>query len=153
MKKVLLLLLVLMLVAPSCKKGDDGGSSFSCKIDGTSFEVEGLGAYATEFSSQFTIYGVSDINGNSSVNLMYMSLPLNSTPGTYKMDSSDRTGYYIDAAAGTYSTLWGQGTGTITIDEIDDTHVKGSFEFTPYNSDDETKKKTITGGKFDVLFR
>jgi|JI7StandDraft_1071085.scaffolds.fasta_scaffold15070_1 Family of unknown function (DUF6252) len=152
MKKVLFLLLALTLLAPSCKKGDSD-SSFSCKIDGTDFKVEGLGAYAFDFSSYFTIYGVADINGNSSNNLVYLSLPLNSTPGTYKMDSSDRNGYYIDPSGGTYSTLWGQGTGTITIDEISDTHVKGSFEFTPYNSDDETKKKTITGGKFDVLFR
>ena len=153
MKNVLLLLFTLMLVVPSCKKGNDSDGSFSCKIDGTNFEVEGLGAYAVDFSTHFTIYGVSDINGNSSVDLMYLSLPLGSGPGTYTLDSSDKNGYYIDGTGNTYATLWGQGTGTITIDEIDASHVKGSFGFTPYNSDDETKKKAITDGQFDVLFR
>ncbi len=153
MKNVLFMLFALMLIAPACKKDKNDDSFFSCKVNGTTFEVEGLGAYAFNFSSTFTIYGVSDIDGNASNNLIYMSLPTGSGKGTYTMDSGDKNGYYIDAAGGTYSTLWGQGTGTITIDEIDEKHVKGSFQFTPSNSDDETKKATITDGKFDVLFR
>jgi hypothetical protein len=155
MKHVLFLLFFLTLfIAPACKKDNDGSdSTFSCEVDGQNFDVKGLGTYATNFSNYFTIYGIEDWENNSSANLIYMSLPLGSNPGTYNLDNSDRNGYYIDANGMTHSTLWGVNTGKLVIDEIDDKHVKGTFEFTSHDAETGNKKKTITNGRFDVLFR
>ncbi len=154
MKNISILLttiLLLLLVAPSCKKDSDKDSTFfRFKVDGKGYEASGLLAYATNFSNNFTIYGIKDHNSTETA---YISLPLGSTAGTYTLGDSDHSAYYIDAVDVTYSTFWGASSGTVTIDEIDASHVKGSFQFTVYDSDTELVKKTITEGEFNVAFR
>jgi len=139
-----------LLVFAACKKDTDAdSSSFSCKIDGKEFKVKGLLAYATKFSDDFTVYGVNEDNNTETV---YVSLPLGTGPGTYTLNA-DFVGYYVDAADSAFSNLWGDGNGSVTITEIDEKHVAGTFSFDAYDSDTETVKKALTEGKFDVAFR
>ena len=151
MKNWITALLALALMAfVGCKKETDTDSSaFSCKIDGTSFSVKGVNAYATTFSTYFTVYGV---NPDDNTETVYLSFPLGTKEGTYTLNG-DFTGYFVDKNDVAYSNLWGQGGGTVTISKIDDTHVEGTFEINVYDSDTEAIKKALTDGKFDVAFR
>ncbi|GEM_PF-2584445 len=144
-------ILLLSVVATSCKKDNDKDSTFfRFKVNGTDYEATGLLAYATNFSDHFTIYGIKD---QSSTETSFISLPLGSPAGVYTLGDSDHSAYYIDASNVTYSTNWGASNGTVTIEEIDASHVKGTFQFTAFDSGTETVKKTITEGAFNVAFR
>ena len=152
MKKLLfpvLAMLVLFTIA-SCKKDGNSGPFFKFKINGEEREASGLLAYGTYFSDYFVVYGV--LNQTTS-ETCYFSLPEGVTAGTYQLNDGDHTGYYVDGESKAYSTLWGAGSGSVTIEEIDATHIKGSFKFDAYDSDTETVKKAITEGTFDVEFR
>ena len=143
--------LLLLLLTPSCKKGNDKDNSFfRFKVDGAAFEAEDLLAYAVDFTDDYTLYGV---NSQNSSETCYINILATTKPGTYTLGAGDYTAYYIDAANKTFSTNWGASDGTVTIEEIDASHVKGTFQFTAYDSDTETVKKTITGGEFNVTFR
>ena len=153
MKNILFPLTVMLLLVSviSCKKDDNKDSTFfRFKIDGADYEATGLLAYATNFSDYFVIYGVKT---QGSTETCYISLPQGIGTGTHNLDDSDHSGYYVDGSSKAFSTNWGASTGTITIDEIDAAHVKGSFQFTAYDSDTETVKRTITEGQFNVEFR
>lgn len=141
----------LLLTFSACKKDNDKNSTFfRFKVDGASFEATGLLAYAVDFSSENTFYGIKDQSGNESC---YINVPATATPGTYTLDGGDYNAYYIDANDKSYSTHWGDGIGTLTIEEIDGSHAKGTFQFDCYDSATETLKKTITEGEFNVAFR
>ena len=151
MKNLITALLALSLLTfAACKKETDTDSStFSCKIEGESFKVKGILAYAVNFSTSFTVYGVNEDNNTETV---YITFPEGTKEGTYSLNG-DYIGYYVDKNDVAYSNLWGAGTGTVTISEVDEKHVKGTFEFTAYDSDTEAVKRTLTEGKFDVAFR
>ncbi|MBL7827225.1 MAG: hypothetical protein JNJ57_11375 [Saprospiraceae bacterium] len=150
MKKITFYLLFLCLIAISCNKDSDGGNYFRFKINGEEREASGLLAYATRFSDFLTIYGVFDANGNET---SYISLPLNITEGDHQLNDGEHIAYYVDANDVAYSTLWGSGSGTVTIESISEKSVKGTFSFNVYDSDTETVKKTVTEGEFNVDFR
>ncbi len=147
----LLTIIALLFTISSCKKDSDkDGTYFRCRIDGGSYEASGLLAYGTYFSDYFVIYGVKS-QGSSET--CYISLPEGIGVGTHSLDDADHIGYYVDGANIAYSTNWGASSGTVTIEEIDASHVKGSFQFRAYDSDTETIKKTISEGEFNVEFR
>ena len=150
----LLLLSILSLATSSCKKdSSDDGNYFRCKIDGVEYNIDGLLAYATDFSDSRNIYGVKD---NSATESMYLSIPLNTAPGTYTFDSSNDDEFfalYSDASLKAYSSYWGSGSGTITIEENHTTHIKGTFSFNAYDADTETVKLAVTEGSFNVEVR
>ena len=144
-------LLLGLLVTTSCKKDEDkSGSSFSAKINGESYEAEGLLAYATSFCDYFNVYGVADASGTGEV--MYFSIPTGATKGTYQFDA-DYPAYYVDADDNAFATVWGGGSGSVTITEIDADHVEGTFQFTAFDAATETVEIVVTGGKFNVEFR
>ncbi len=143
--------LALLFAAISCNK--DGSSSntyFEFKVNGDQYKASGLLAYATEFSSDFTIYGIQDQNSKE---VCFINLPKGIAAGTYALNDADHSGYYIGADDTTYSTFWGASSGSVTLEEIDAAHVKGTFQFTVFDSGTETIKKTLTEGKFNVNFR
>ncbi|MBC7777387.1 MAG: hypothetical protein H7246_18280 [Phycisphaerae bacterium] len=151
MNRLLIALFLLATVFSACKKdGDKDSTFFRFKVNGTDYEATGLLAYGTYFSNYFVIYGIKDQNSNETC---YISLPEGITVGTHALDDNDHSAYYIDAADVAYSTFWGTSSGSVTIEEIDASHVKGTFQFTAYDSGTETIKKTITEGEFNVAFR
>lgn len=143
-------LTLLMVAQTACKKDKD--SSFSCEIDGTKFSAEDLAAYATTFSDgTTTVYGINDLN-NSSTNLVYFSLPDNIQPGDYTTNG-DNVAIYIDEQNSSFGSSWGQGSGTINVESVSESNIKGTFQFELYNSENATQKRSITKGEFDVLYR
>jgi hypothetical protein len=152
MKQFLFFILALSVAYTfsSCKKDDADDSFFKCKINEAPYEVEGILAYAVDFSGSYTIYGVKDNSGTESC---YINIPKTATTGTHAFDGTDYYALYSDAAGVGFSTRLGSGNGSVTIEEIDAKHVKGTFQFTAYDSNTETLKKTVTDGRFDVFFR
>ena len=153
--KILLPVLALGLTFTSCKKDDDGllGDDttdkwfFSCDIDGDDYTVTGLGAYVTDFTDDYTIYGV-DNPGNT----VYIALAKGSTEGTYSMD--DEIYAYVVYTDGTaYATIIGDGNGTVTITDYSTESVSGTFSFTAHNFDNPDEKVTVTNGEFNVEYR
>jgi hypothetical protein len=148
----ILLLLSLFAFAASCNKDgdDDEGTYFRAKIDGVSFEASGLLAYAVDFTDYLNFYGVKD---QTAVESCYISVPKGTTPGTYTFNQNEYFALYSDASGVGYSSRWGMGSGSVTIEEIDASHAKGTFQCVLYDATTETVKKTFTEGKFDVDFR
>lgn len=150
MKNTIFILLSLLVFTSSCKKDSDtDDKTFYCKVDGNAFEAKGLLAYAVNFSTSFTIYGVQ---GTSVQETCHMTFPAGTGVGTYTFDDNI-AGYYTDVNQVFYGTVWSDGIGTVTIEEIDAAHVKGTFEYTAYESANGVAKKEITNGKFNVNFR
>ncbi len=150
-KSILFVALFGLLSITSCKKDEDnGGSSFTAKINGENYEAKGLLAYATDFSDYHSVYGVKDVSGTGET--MYFSFPLDATKGTYPFDA-DYPAYYVDADGNAYATAWGGGSGSVTITEIDADHVEGTFQFKAFDAATEAVEKAVTEGKFDVEFR
>ena len=153
--KIKILLAVIWLLAltiTSCKKDgnpDADSSYFKCKVDGKEYNVEGILAYGVHFGDENGIYGLT---GNGDQETCFFIIPLDATKGTYTFDTNNR-GNFTDINKIDYSSLWGQGSGSVTIEEIDAVHAKGTFQFTAWDGDTETKTKTITDGKFNVAFR
>jgi hypothetical protein len=145
-------LLLSLATLPSCKKDKDESNDtfFRFKVDGVSFETSGLLAYGVNFSSERSFYGVKDQSATESC---YINVPADVVPGTYVLGGGAYDAYYIDSANKAFSTNWGPSEGSVTIEEIDNTHAKGTFQFIAFDSDTETVKKTITEGEFHVIFR
>ena len=143
--------LFLLSTAISCKKdANSSGTFFEFKVNGRDFKASGLLAYATNFSDDFAIYGIEDQNSKE---VCYISLPKGIAAGTHALNDGDHSGYYVDADNQAFSTNWGASSGSVTIEEIDASHVKGTFQFIAYDSDTESIKKTLSEGKFNVDFR
>ncbi|MBL7810043.1 MAG: hypothetical protein JNN28_19630 [Saprospiraceae bacterium] len=142
--------LLLLVSAPACKKDKNDDTYFRFKVDGASFEATGLLAYGVNFSSERSFYGLKD---QSSTETCYINVPADVTPGSYPLGGGAYDAYYIDGSNKTFSTNWGASEGTVTIEEIDETHAKGTFQFIAFDSDTETVKKTISEGEFNVVFR
>jgi hypothetical protein len=144
-------LFLLATVFSACKKDNNTDSTyFRFKVNGASFEATGLLAYAVDFTDEFTLYDVKDQSGKETC---YINILATTTPGTYNLGGGDYSGYYINDADVAFSTNWGASEGTVTIEEIDASHVKGTFQFMAFDADTETIKKTITEGEFNVAFR
>jgi hypothetical protein len=155
--RITTLALVCALAFAACKKEQNtvttaATSTFLCKVDGADYKVTGTLAYGFNFGDSFGIYGLT---GNGNQETCFITLPTGTGKGTYTFNTntSAMRGNFTDLAQKDYSTLWGQGTGTVTITELDAVHVKGTFAFTAYDGDTGVTKKTITDGAFNVAFR
>jgi hypothetical protein len=149
---VLVSILFLLATAPACKKdkNDSADTYFRFKVNGAQFEATGLLAYGVNFSSERSFYGVKDQSATESC---YINVPADVVPGTYVLGGGAYDAYYIDSANKSFSTNWGPSEGTVTIEEIDETHAKGTFQFIAFDSDTETVQRNITEGEFNVVFR
>ena len=161
MKSRLLLLFVLSLgiSLSSCKKDDDddsgdnnnnpttGQGSMTLKYDGTSWSAS-LAVVATSSNGVWTVTG-----SDSGAKQCGLSVNNVTGPGTYTVGgnlTNPNMGRWTASTdpSDTYTTMLGQGSGTVTITELTDTHTKGTFEFTAKNTAQETI--TITSGTFSA---
>ncbi len=150
-KSILSIVLFSILALVSCKKDNGGGgNSFFAKINGETFEVDGFYAYAADFDDHFNIYGVKDEGQGETI---YVAVPTGTAKGTYAFDADNFYAYYTDPDGGAFSTVWGGGSGSVTISEIDADHVEGTFQFNAFDAATEAVEKAVTEGKFNVEFR
>jgi hypothetical protein len=151
-KSILSIALFGILALVSCKKDEDSdsGNSFTAKVNGETYEAEELLAYATSFGDYTNVYGVADASGTGET--MYFAVPTGATKGTYQFDA-DYPAYYVDADGNAFATVWGGGSGSVTITEIDADHVEGSFNFKAFDAATEAEETNVTDGKFNVEFR
>lgn len=145
------------LITFSCEKEKvtalDEGSDlfFSCKMDGKDYTINGNAlAYGVKWDDAYAVYGVSNLNGD---NVIYVNLKKELGIGTHQMTDSNTFGLVSLQDGTSWSTYWGNGSGSVTITEKMETMVVGTFSFTAYNADDESEKMAVTDGKFRVVFR
>jgi len=156
---LLFLLLSVGVVLTSCKKDDDeennpGGSTptptqgtMNCKVDGTDWSAS-LAVVATNSNGVFTVTG-SDANAmQCQVTLMNVN-----GPGTYQIGGSmtnPNSGRWTASTdpADTYSSMLGQGSGTVEITVLTDTKTEGTFSFTAKNTAQTTV--SVTQGSFSA---
>ncbi len=151
--------LVAGLFFTSCSKDDDDngdngngtptGNMLKCSVDGAAWEAT-LAVVATSDPTVVTCTG-SDSNSKQ---LMF-SINNPNGPGTYNLGGSltnPNMGRWTKGLGqnDTYTTMLGQGTGTVTIEAMDDTGFSGTFEFTAKNGAGE--EVSITAGEFNAKF-
>ncbi len=182
-KKITLLFIatVISSFALSCSSNDDGGGGASAapgtiraKVDGTNFESSTMTTIATKVNVNgtahtITVYGteMNMTNGSSKNINIIMNVP-DLEPRSYDIGGDNLTGFIVTytEASGTIgnltSTTWaapyegGEVAGKITITEITETGIKGTFNFKvqKQNSNESWagEFKNITEGAFDVEF-
>lgn len=160
MKTKLYLLLAAVLITglsiSSCKKEDTGGGggtstgSMSLKYDGTAWNAS-LAVQAVNTNGVLNVTG-SDSNGNQASVILYQA----SGTGTYKVGpNGTNQGNQLRWTEGlsqsdTYVASFVIGNGTVTITELTDSKVSGTFEFEGFNTDQT--KRTVTEGSFSANF-
>lgn len=130
-----------------------GGNNFTSITQGTTAVKVATGDAYT-----ITIQG-TDLGGRQ---IQLILNGVDGTTGTYEISpeaSISAIGTYIEINTTTFtSQTWvapfeNSGvTGSITITEISDTNIKGTFNFTARNQEDAQDSKAITGGSFNVNF-
>lgn len=159
--KFLTLLLVTVSII-SCGKDDDGGTSgggssdtfWYCKVDGEDFRIEGDYAFATYFDIDNTIavYGSEDQAVPGFATIFIALKNDDGMVGTYDLSlNGDATGTYNDTdPSETFLSAFEDGGGTMEITKIDDEFVEGTFSFTAFDGNGNSKE--ITDGSFKVRF-
>jgi hypothetical protein len=144
----------------ACKKddGDDdtgnggntptpGQGTMTCKVDGNDWSAS-LAVVATNSNGVFTVTG-SDANAKQcQVTVMNVN-----GPGTYELGGSmtnPNTGRWTASTdpADTYSSMLGQGSGTVEITTLTTTKAEGTFSFTAKNT--AQQQVSITSGSFSA---
>ena len=165
---VLYSVILLIFTNNSCKKPETptGNNTFSCYIDGELFVPEGgssiytpgpisdgLSLYA--YDEHFTAYA-----RNSESIIVYFNIGADWGVGTFYLVNSNglfrpSDPYDINHAIvekNGIKYLSKEGSGNITIIESsypESGGIKGTFEFTLYNENDDTDVIHVTNGKFD----
>ena len=152
---LILLSLAIVITLGSCNSNDDTGNpagsngSITLTVDGSSWNAS-LSVQAVNSGGVVNVTG-SDSNAKQAGITLYGA----NGPGTYKVGPNGIQGNMLRwteglAAEQTYQASFVIGSGTIVVDKLDDTEISGSFEFTGYNTNQNTK--TITEGKFSAKF-
>ena len=154
----------------SCSGDDSGGNTggnaaegtIKAKIGGSTFTSISQGTTAVKVATggayTITVQG-TDLGGKQ---LQLILNGVDGETGTYEI-SQDATisaiGTYTEVNTTTFeSQTWAAPNGTdavsgsITISEITDTNIKGSFTFTARNQEDSNNVKEVTNGAFNVNF-
>lgn len=156
-KAFIIVLAVMSVSLTACKKddnGDDNGGNLpgtgtmTLKYNGTDWSAT-LTVQAVNSNGVINVTG-SDGNAHQASVILYGV----SGPGTYALGA----GYPQNLctwtegtdASQTYSASLVLGSGSVTITELSDSKVKGTFEFTAYNTNQETRQ--ITEGAFEANF-
>lgn len=172
LKKISILFLATVLSTSviSCS-GDDGGDpvpspalegQITASIGGNNFTSITQGTTAVKVAVggayNITIQG-TDLGGR---NLQLILNGVDGETGTYEIsDNAGITaiGNYTEVNTTTFtSQTWvapyeNSGVaGSITITEISDTNIKGTFNFTARNQENTQDSKAVTGGSFNVNF-
>jgi hypothetical protein len=153
-------LLLMMLIAgvtlfSSCNKNDDdsgtpagSNGSISLKVDGSTWNAS-LAVQAVNSNGVINVTG-SDSNAKQAGVTLYGV----TAPGTYQVGPPN-AGNMLRWTEGlgqtdTYQANGVIGTGTVTVTELSDSKIKGTFSFTGYNTAQTSKQ--ITEGKFEANF-
>jgi len=152
-KFLMLVVLISSIAFTSCKKDDDtgdpstGNGSMTLKHAGTSWSAS-LAVQAVNTNGVINVTGSDSEARQAAITLFGVS-----SPGTYKIEmGAQHSGRWTEGAdpSQTYVSNGVIGTGTITITELSDTKIKGSFSFEAFNT--AQTSKSITEGAFDVTF-
>lgn len=148
------LILVAAISFSGCNKNDDdndpSGSSgtMSLTVDGSDWSAT-LAVQGVNTNGVINVTG-SDSNGNQASVILYGA----TVDGTYQVGPSNPSNQLRWTAGtdplNTYQANGVIGSGTIVITELTATKVVGTFQFTGYNTAQQSK--VITDGKFDVTF-
>ena len=147
------MIIVLCMGLSSCKKNDDSGNpstgngTLSLKYGGTSWSAS-LAVQGVNTNGVINVTGSDSDARQASVLLMGVT-----QPGTYQITSGSFNQLRWTeglAQEQTYVASGILGSGTITVAEISDSKIVGTFSFTGYNTNGVTKE--ITDGKFSANF-
>ncbi len=168
----LILTVFVAVMMSSCSSDGDGGGgggtapegTVKAKVGGSNFTSMEMATTAQRISSGGSTYMIAiagtTANASSSKTIQLILNGVDGQPGTFQIGEEGS----ISAVASYTETLmsnpmdaivWaapyeGSGiTGSITISEINDTNVKGTFTFTGKNQDG-TDTKQVTDGAFNV---
>jgi hypothetical protein len=152
------------LAMVSCSGDDDGGSTnggntsgeyVKAKIDGSSWSSSSTIDVVSASNPTESVLMVQGSNNSGEV--IQISLMSYDGEGTYDV-SSQISGYAqygtISPIAFYNSAVGGGATGEVTITEVTDTFVKGTFEFTGRNTEEgSTETVNVTNGEFKANFQ
>ncbi|MFK5855974.1 MAG: DUF6252 family protein [Bacteroidota bacterium] len=150
---IVMMLLVFSVVMSSCKKDDDsddpvtGNGTMSLVYGGTSWNAS-LAVQAINTNGVINITGSDSEARQASVILMGVT-----EAGTYQISTGSTSQLRWTEGLGqeqTYVANGILGSGTVTISELSATKIVGTFNFTGYNTNGETKE--ITDGQFSADF-
>lgn len=155
MKKVYSLLLVLsavVLLISSCKNADPGLGVYKCDIYSGNDTINPLVWSASKETIAIHAGAPVNIIGRDSVSTLIININGLTDPGVYQVQ--DSTASYVSYTDGpgtfdVYKSLYGS-SGTITVTEINDTRVKGTFDTIVLSN--SFVKKTLKNGEFDIEF-
>lgn len=158
------------LTTLSCSGDDSGGSTggvaaagtIEAKVGGSNFKSMTIATTALKVSvggaTSITIQG-SDSSGKT---IQLILNGVDATTGSYDIGvdtNISAVGTYTEINTSTFaSTTWaapyegGGVVGEITITEITDTNIKGTFNFTGRNQENASDTKAVTNGAFNVAF-
>jgi hypothetical protein len=146
------------LFVTSCKKEDEVTAEtafFQCKIDNIDYKVEGTGAYAYIETTTDRIYG-SQLPDKTIAKplVVFISIGKDKGVGTHNLIDTDNFGHFLAEDGTIYRSNYKNSSGTLTISEKTDKHIKGTFSFVANaQSDGNGKKVTISDGAFTVVYR
>jgi hypothetical protein len=155
MNKLLSLLSLLLLLVAGCSNSGStvgpgtnptGGSQIwrgvTASVGGSPWSAETFDA--TNQSSYTTI------SASASGSEIGITFPSVSAPTTLQFRSAGATAIYSNGV-NIYSTDGNNNAGTLTISEVDATHIAGSFSFTAAETQ-SSELLRVTSGKFNVVF-
>lgn len=152
-KFLMLVVLISSIAFTSCKKDENtgdpsiGDGSMTLKYAGTSWDAS-LAVQAVNTNGVINVTGSDSQGKQAAITLFGVD-----SPGTYEITSgSQHSGRWTEGVdpSETYVANGIIGTGTITITELSETKIKGSFSFEGFNTTQTSK--SITEGSFDVNF-
>lgn len=172
MKKIIPALIILSFACTGCKKeavepNNNTIGTLSAKIDGKT-KTFNISAQATQVSN-LNPYKIRIVGYEKNVSEDYMEITIESpvpiVPGTYTNDTDPnlhvRIVYYVTFTSfySNYHVSWEPAgslrrTGSVTISEISNSSVKGTFSGTLFYSDilGTDLTNTLTNGMFNVSF-
>jgi uncharacterized protein DUF6252 len=149
----LILILIFAIAISSCKKDDDSGNPGTSN-GSISLDYEGNGWNASLAVQAINTNGLINVTGSDSEARQAAVTLLGVTAtGTYGITASSGNQLRWTEGLGTdqtYSANGIIGSGTITISELTDSKIKGTFSFEGYNT--AGNSKSITNGKFEANF-
>lgn len=159
MKRWLMLLVIASLYCSACKKeGADNSAWFiKAKFNGTEKTFSDSPSaleYSGDLSAGFSMNAKND-SGNSSFSLgIVHPFGVEITPGSYNKPSNGYypSGNYIKDTVSYVSGILMPDSSTIqiTISNLTNTTVTGTFSGTLHNRNDSTEEITITNGSFNL---
>ena len=157
LKTTLMLLAVIAVTFAGCKKDNSDDNNNGTQPAGTmSLTVHGknwtanFGVAATKNSGQISVTGTG--SSSLSCNLTLYNIP---GVGTYPIsgitpNSNAATWKEGSGEVNTYRASYPKGSGSVTINNLTNTSITGTFQFTGLNS--ESNQVVITEGKFTAYF-